>query len=203
MGVQSLGTKLSLALRISPDAHGALVSQVMAEGPAGKAGILLEDVITSVNGKPVGSERDLLAQSAGLPIGQIAQVTLLRDGREETLPVKVVEHPDDQKSHRASQTARAPRQPLGIDLAPLSPDVAAELKTKNLNGVVIAEVARDSAAQRAGLEPGDIIRAINHHAVGNVEELVEVIKREEGSTGLAFLVERDGETRFLVIDTWA
>ena len=206
LGVQPLSPKLREALQLPSNTQGALVAQVVPKGPAGSAGIQVEDVVTSINGKPIHSDRDLVSQAARLPVHEVAQVGVLRHGREVTFPVAIIEHPDDTKeAHVAPVGSLKPmnslQESLGIDVVPLSADVASELGTKDLHGVVVADVATNSAAQRAGLERGDIIRMVNDRKVKGLDEFVTTVKTEERGPGLAFLVERGGRTHFVSIDS--
>jgi serine protease Do len=205
LGVQALDSKLKLALQLPDATRGALVSEVLPKGPSGNAGIHVEDVVTAINGHPVMSDRDLRSQAAQLPVGKVAQLTVLHSGKQEMVPVTIAQQPDELAKHdhapAAASKEKREAQALGIELAPLSPEIAAELKTHNLQGVVIAEVATNSAADRAGLEPGDIIRTINNRKFSNVTEFIRMVKAYEHGPGLAFLVERHGQTSFVSIDT--
>ena len=206
LGVQSLKPKLKEALRLPADTKGALVAQVQPKSPAALAGIQVEDVITAINGKPILSDHDVLGQSARLPVGKVAQVSVLRKGALVVVPVNIVERPEEKKVSlkapvEAPKTTAALQDSLGIELAPLSADIASELQTKNLSGVVIGDVEPNSAAARAGLERGDIIRKVNNHNVSSLDEFVKVVQKEEHTQGLAFLVERGGSSHFVVLDT--
>jgi serine protease Do len=201
VGVQPLGPKLKLALQLPATTEGALVSEVLPDGPGAKAGLHIEDVVTSINGHPVVSDRDLRSQAAALPIGATAQVSVLRDGRETTLPVEIVAQPGEGAQPAAPVPVDTGEKPLGIELAPLSPEIAAELRTADLSGVVVAAVAENSAAQRAGLQRGDIIRTINNRKFSDVNEFVQLVKEDQRTSAVAFLIERQGQTRFVVLDT--
>ena len=76
-------------LRVYGASHGVFVEQVEPEGPADKAGVKPEDVITSINGKPVMRGQDLIDMVADTPVGQSLQVGLVRDKKPMTLTVTV------------------------------------------------------------------------------------------------------------------
>ncbi|CAN0424958.1 unnamed protein product, partial [Phaeothamnion confervicola] len=82
LGTQPLTPKLKTALKLPEGTKGALIAQVVGDGPAAAGGAQIQDVITSLNGRPVTSDRDLLAQAARLPVGKDAVITVLREGRE-------------------------------------------------------------------------------------------------------------------------
>ena len=204
LGAQSLTPKLRDALKVPADTKGAIISQVVTQGPASAAGARVQDVVTAINGQSVSSDRELLSRAARLPVGRDAELTILRDGHQMTLKVRVAERPDEQKvssQHELpTRPVRASQETLGVNLEPLDQRIAAQLRTEDLKGVVVADVAHGSVAQRAGLQPGDIIRKVNDKNVDNLEEFAQVLEKERQSSSLAFLVERQGTTRFMLIE---
>jgi serine protease Do len=204
LGAQPLTDELKSALGLSPDVQGALVGQLVPNGPAIKAGVQVQDIVTSLGGQPIRSDRDLLNTAANLPVGQKTQIVVLRAGKPLTLDFTVAERPDDPTAVRSGEQLKTERvvekqQALGMGISPLSEELANELKTDNLQGVVVAEVSRNSAAARAGLQEGDIIRQVNRYPINGVEDFVSKMKSERKGSNLALLVERKGASRFVVI----
>jgi serine protease Do len=76
--------------------HGVAIAEVVRSGPAGRAGVRPGDVVSAVNGKPVEDARALLRAIAAIAPGQVAQLTLRRQGRDIELPVTVGRRPNSE-----------------------------------------------------------------------------------------------------------
>jgi serine protease Do len=199
VGVQPLSTKLKSALGIPQDLKGALISSLVDGGPARKAGIKVQDIVVSVNGKKITSDRELLSEIARSPVGKEAELQIWRSGKMTSLRVPVAERPDDKVS-QSSDSAPADQKELGISIQRVTPEIATQLSATQPDGVVIVQVARNSPAARAGLQRGDIIRKINNVEVRTPEEFVAALKAQSGDS-FALLVERQGNTTFLTIES--
>jgi serine protease Do len=198
VGVQPISSPLRQALKIPKDVKGALISSLVSGGPAGKSGVKVQDVVTSINGKPIRSDRELLAEVARIPVGATAQIEVWRQGNLTRLQVPVVERPDDKVSLAPSANPDD-EQRLGLAVQPVTPEVAQQLHTTSPDGVVVVEVAGNSPAERAGIQPGDIIHKVNTTTVRDPQEFVAAVKGS-ASESLALLVERDGNTVFLTVE---
>jgi serine protease Do len=102
-------------------AHGALVAEPQADGPAARAGVESGDVITAVNGKDISDARELARTISGMPPGAPARLTVVRKGKEKTFNVTLGTLPDQSE---AKATAETPRErgttlpQLGLTIAP-------------------------------------------------------------------------------------
>lgn len=133
---------------------------IYPKGPAEKAGVKLGDVVLAVEGHDVDDAEALRFRLATLPVGGDAELMIFRSGTQKKLRVALVEAPEDPPR---DQRTLGGTQPLaGATLANLSPAVADELSlTGDWHGVVITQIGPDTIADRLGLEPGDIVLAIN------------------------------------------
>ena len=181
-----------------PDARGAVVSSVEPGGPADEAGFERYDVIRSINGEDVRDNRDLRLQVASLPPGSEIDVEILRDGRERDLSITLGEFPEeDQQTARSSS-----REGVlgGIEVEDLTPELARRLRLgPEVQGVVIARVARGSAAAEAGLEPGDVIEEVNREAIAGVSDY-RAAAREADADAALLLVHRRGASSLVVVE---
>ena len=172
--------------------QGALVGTVDPDGPAAKAGIQAGDVILSVNGQPVTEASDLPAQIAGLTPGASADVGVWRNGSRKNLSVTVGVMPG--ASEQAKAEPRAQPQPqqqqqharLGVAVRPLTPE---EQNEASLSSGLLVEQAQDAAAQ-AGIQPGDVILAVDGTPVTSVNQLRRMIAQAGDSVSLT--IQRDG-----------
>ncbi len=199
-GVQPMTNKLKTALNIPTDVRGGLISSLVSGGPAAKAGLKVQDVVTSVNGKPIRSDRELLAEVARAPVGKPADLEVWRGGSKRNVQVTVVERPDDQQVSQSQELPTGDPKLLGVSIRPLTPEIATQLSSSSSDGVVIIDVARNSPAARAGLQRGDIIHKINTTEVHTPDQFVNALKTQQGDS-FALLVERQGSTTFLTIES--
>jgi serine protease DegQ len=84
------------------------------------------------------------------------------------------------------------RGQIGIYPQDLTPDIASSLGIERSEGAVIAQVAAASAAERAGLEPGDVIVAVNETSVISVADLRRRIDQARAGDTLSLTVVRNG-----------
>lgn len=200
VGVQPMSNKLKAALNIPLDLKGGLVSSLVDGGPASKAGLKVQDVVVSLNGRPIRSDREFMAEVARSPVGRPADVEVWRSGSTRHINVTVVERPDDQQVSLSQELPRDDAKLLGISVRDLTPEIAQQLSSSASDGVVIMGVASDSPAARGKLQRGDIIHKINTVDVHTAAQFVEAWKAQQGDS-FVLLVERRGSTQFLTIES--
>jgi serine protease Do len=195
VGIQDLTAELAQYYGIK-DQKGVLVTQVFPGDPADKAGIMSKDVIIAVNGKPVGTSRELSSAVAGMPVGKEVPVKILRDGREQTVKVQLAERKDTEQTAKG---AVPETDELGIRAADLNPEVARRFGIdESEKGVLVAAVKAGSKADQAGLQQGDIVKEVNRVAVQSVNELKAEFAKAKPGDSVPFLVKR-GTTGFTVV----
>jgi serine protease Do len=168
--------------------EGVLVTEVVPGNPAEKAGIKARDIITAVDGEKVKSSRELTARAATLPVGETTKITLVRDGKERTVDVKVAKRPVT-----VADAGKAPVEKegeYGLQVTDLTPEMARRLKTNREAGVVVVGVRPDSKAAKAGLQQGDLILEVNRRNVSSTGELKQLLAESKGADSVALLVQR-------------
>jgi serine protease Do len=192
--VQPLTSDIARSLRID-DARGAIVSSVTPDGAGAKAGLKRGDVITAVNGRAVKDSNGLRNEVSQLMPGSDAKVTVLRDGKEQTLGVRLGElQParDDESSPRAAGAGGG----FGLSVQPLTRDTARELGVDVSSGVVVAAVDPSSRAADAGLREGDVIEEVDGVKVATPDALKTALGKS--STAPALLLVHRGEVTVYV-----
>jgi serine protease Do len=125
-------------------------------------------------------------------------VTVTRDGHEKTIDVTI----EKLKTQEASAEDKGGEGPIGLALAPLSPDSREQLGLDDsVQGVVVAKVAPDSRAADSGVQAGDVIEKIGNNSVKTPQEAVKLIKtaEKEKKEAVPLLVMRNGTTYYLAL----
>jgi serine protease Do len=173
--VQDAPAEVRRQLGEHPPAQGAVVTSVTPGSPAAGGGLRPADVITRMAGRPITGADDVVAAVGAEKIGARVPMTVVRDGRRQEVQVTLAETPGE-----------APAEPeqarVGLRLQTLTPTLARALGLdESLKGVVISEVVRGSPADRAGLQPGEVIREIDRKAVTSAGEAVATLRAAKGT----------------------
>jgi Do/DeqQ family serine protease len=154
--------------------RGVLVADVWPGGAAARAGLRSGDVIVAVAGQPVNDEGAVTYQFGARRIGESVPVTVLRDGREQTLTVRAEEAPNTPAADERTVTGRNPF--AGATVVNLSPAAADALGVDPFagQGVLVTRVAA-GFAQQAGFQPGDFVREVNGRQIRTVRELTAAL----------------------------
>jgi serine protease Do len=171
---------------------GALVSSVDPGGPAAKAGLQAGDVILGVNGNPVNDSTDLPSQIASMKPGTKATLEVWRDKSKKQMTVTLGSVSDTKvadNGHPATEQGR-----LGVAVRPLTPQ---ERSGSSLAHGLLVQQASGPAAS-AGIQPGDVILAVNGRPVTSVDQLRQVIAKAGNS--VALLIQRDNAQIFVPVD---
>jgi Do/DeqQ family serine protease len=181
VNIYSLTPDVARALGAPADVHGALVSQVVPGSAADKAGIKINDIITSVNGHPIKSNVELRNAIGLLRIGQQVEIGLLRDGKPQKVTALITQR-------STAETAEATEIHRGLEGADL-------VDADNNEGVRVRAVEPDSPAAQSQLRSNDLIVGVNRMRVRNLQELRAAAK---GADSLVLSVHR-GNAPLLVL----
>ena len=142
VSIQNVSPAIAKSLGLDPDhPEGALVASVSADTPAAKAGLKSGDVIVAAGSHPIHSAHDLPRVVAETPVGSKLDLTVERDGKNHTLVATIGAIPAKLASAEPGEGQRpsaTPSSALGMELAPLGPELRLELKiAKDVEGVVV------------------------------------------------------------------
>jgi serine protease Do len=194
--IQRLTPDMAELLNV-PGKKGALVADVLKDGPAEKAGIRSGDVVISFDGKNVESEHDLPQIVASTIPGKKVEVIVIRDGKEVKVPVSITEMEPEAEQKRAGGPDLS--KGLGLTVQNITPEIARHLNLENPKGVLVASVENGSPADDAGFREGDVIRAINRMAVKDSRDFEKKIAKVKEEKTVLFLVERGEGRIFLAV----
>jgi len=210
LGVQIQPVTPDVASAIGLDhPAGALVSQVTDGSPAAKAGIETGDVITGFGGQEIKDPKDLSRAVADVSPGVKETLDVWRKGKAMQISADVGRNADDQKTGSNGNEGRSPsaeqglRVPsLGLGLTDLTPDIRDQLNlANNQHGAVVARVNPDKAASAAGLQPGDLIVAVDQTPVKNARQANQAIAEagKSGKKSVLLLVDRGDAQIFVAV----
>ena len=208
LGVMIQPVTQDLASKLGVDARqGVLVADVKADTPAAKAGLKSGDVIVEYAGEPVASPRELQSVVERSKIGTKHKIVIVRDGKRLTLeatPLEAPEVADNAGNGPATAEKHEPSrfEKLGIEVQPLTADVAKQLKADADHGVVITDVREGSPADEQGLASGMIILEAERQPVKSIAELRSALDKA-GDKGVLLLVRTEQGTRFVVLKNTA
>jgi Do/DeqQ family serine protease len=153
---------------------GALVANVVSGSPAARAGLKLSDLIVAIEGQAVDDPNAFDYRFATRPLGGTAEIEIQRGGRSVKLSVPLETAPDGGRDEIVL-TTRSPFQ--GAKVANISPAVADELHLdSDTEGVVVTDIADDSAAAGVGFQKGDIIVSVNSQKIARTSDLEKVTR---------------------------
>jgi serine protease Do len=192
VAVQGLNQTLANSFGLKQP-QGALISSVDKDGPAAKAGLQPGDVITAVNGTAISDSSDLPTQIANLKPGTTADVTVWRDKASKDIKVTIGSFSDTKVASNDESSSQVQGR-LGVAVRPLTPQEKSGASVSH--GLLVQQAG--GAAASAGIQPGDVILAVNGRPVSNVDQLKQAVSQAGNS--LALLIQRDNAQIFVPVD---
>jgi serine protease Do len=194
MGVypQSVTVNLMKAFNLR-ERRGALVSDVVNDSPAAKAGLVAGDVILDFDGHSIKRADDLMWLVATTPAGKRVPMTVSHKGSSSKVEVTLLAAPEEPEHTQPPKITPAHKSPLGMTVSEISPGIARELGNPQLRGVVVMSVEPESPAVEAGLERGDIIMRVGEIAVTTLDDYARAVRGVAHGDMLRLLVKRDGK----------
>jgi S1-C subfamily serine protease len=198
--IQPVTSTLAASLGLK-DVRGVLVGGVNPGGPADHAGLKMGDVILKLNGRDMNDANEMRNAVAAMAPGTEVTVTVLRDGKQQNIAVRLGELTPESVRASQEQGGEGPQNAsrLGISIVPLTPDLARELGVRpGTQGVVIGSVDPSGPAAQAGLQSGDIIQQVNRQPVRSGDDVRRALQRS-GARPPLLVVNRGGQTLFVAV----
>jgi len=198
--IQEVDHSLAEALGMGQPS-GALVARVLDGSPAAKAGIKVGDVILRFDGHELHNSTELPPLVGATPVGNAADLSLLRDGNEISLKVILAALPsgDEVISTERPQSPSKPQlDRLGLQVEALDEAMRQELGVPDGQGVLIAR-AEEGAAQTAGIAAGDVILMIDGQRVSDPAQFASIVSELKSGRSVAVLLQRDQGPAFIAL----
>ncbi len=190
--MQSITDDMAKSLNLESK-DGVIVTEVMKDSPAESAGLKEGDVLKEFNGKKIEDAQQLPAMVAETPPGTKVKVGIIRDGKEQTVEVKLGEMPDEVTLAKTDIIGD-----LGLTVQDITEEIAKHMEIDDTKGVIVTGVESGSTADDAGIRERDIIRQVNRNRIESLNEFREALKKGSADDSVLFLVER-GERRMYVV----
>lgn len=194
VSIQDLTPDLATTLDIKQE-RGALVTEVLGNTPAEKAGLKRGDLIVEFGGKPVESAGMLRNLVANTQPGASVPVRIIREGKSETLTATVGEFqaPKEAKQEEFNNALR------GVQVQELTAEVRDRLEIpKEVRGVLVAGLRPESPAGRV-LRRGDVIQEINRTPITGMKEYEGVVSKIGQGESVLLLLYRSGRYIYVTV----
>ncbi len=200
--LQELTPGLREALDVK-DREGILVSDVVEDSPAEKAGIKPGDIIFKIDDLNIDDSGSLVDYVRKLDPGDKVRIHFLRDGKKKSETVKLEQR--DVDVHKILSAGKGEpwvtafnvsgRPRIGVVVQPMDEDLASYFDVKEDEGVLVVRVVEDSPAEEAGLKGGDVIVEVADEKVESAEDIREAVGDFEAGDEVAVRVVRKGDTK--------
>jgi serine protease Do len=206
------------ALKLKEE-HGAEITMVDQDAPAGKAGLQAHDVIISINGMSVESTAQLRRIIKETPSGRVVNLGISRDGQPLTIKVQLADR-HKSMAWEPKNDAEMPKIPpipslpdfdlpvsvvivrssqrSGLMVENISPQLGEFFGAKGGSGVLVRSVEKGSRGEKAGFHAGDVIVKVNGQSVRDTSDFSHVLRSTSGSSA-AVTVVRDRKEQNLTL----
>jgi serine protease Do len=174
---------------------GVLISDMVKNGPAARAGLKAGDVVLRFDGKSVKDAHALSRMVANTPPDTRVSIDIIRNGKESKEYVTLGTMPTQQGMQPTTEAT-----PLGLTVQDLTPDLAERLGLNSSEkGVVVSQVEPGSPSDEAGIRPGDLIKEVNRKEIDDVDAYNQVVSAGKKGENLLFLIRRGAGSIFVVV----
>jgi serine protease Do len=181
-------------------AMGGVVTQVEPDSPGAKAGLQIGDVITAIDGQKINDAGELQVIVGQKQPGTKVELTVLRNGKTENVPVTLDELGAKAGEENATPSGGQGKMHWGIGLGNLTPDVRDQLQVpREVHGALVEQVQPGSSADNAGLQQGDIILEVNRRKVQTASDVQQALSSVPKGQDALLLVWSNGGNTFRVL----
>ncbi|MGH7407544.1 MAG: PDZ domain-containing protein [Candidatus Methylomirabilales bacterium] len=183
IGIRDVGEDLSYDLSVKfgvLEGNGVLVAEALPDGPAEKVGLKSGDVIIQVGSQRVWEVKDLQRVVRHMAVGDEVTLVILRNGDRLSVPIRVARMPQEAADGLAAE-------PFGLIVRGFDAELAERLGLGRQGGIRVVVVERGSPAERAGLQPGDLLLNVDGRDLVTAADYAAAFREPAGSVTLRLL----------------
>ena len=192
--VQDLTPELAQAMHVA-NTTGAVVTQVVPDSPADKAGIQSGDIVTELDGQTVRNASDLRNRIGSMQPGQKVTLKIARNGQSQTVTVGLEQLKEGQEKAEGGKEQQASGKLQGVQLGEIP---SGHPLYGEVQGVLVEDLDPDSAAAQAGLQPGDVIVSVDQKPVHTPDQVYSIAQKA-GDKPLLLKVRRGPGALFIPV----
>jgi serine protease Do/serine protease DegQ len=181
VSIQPIDAAAAEALNATVDS-GALITEVVPNSAAEKAGLEVQDIIVEVDRKKIGSARELSNAIGLMSAGDEVSIRYIRNGKSRTVRAEL--------GQRVATITRGEDIHEGLAGAEFATNSVATSR----GGIEVTTVAADSPAAQRGLREGDLIVAVNRSAVRSISDLIGIASDNQ----ILFLLVQRGDRQLML-----
>jgi len=193
--IQDITPELAQSFDIQ-ETKGVIVADLVADGPAEKAGLKRGDVITRLNGREVENAHALSRMVASTAPNSTVTLQVIRDGKSREIKAVIGTMPAE-----GTETTPAKKESTwGLTVQNLTPELAQRFDwDPTEQGVVIASVQPGSPAAEARLRPGDLVKEVNRQKIQNLKDYNQALQKVKKGESLLLLIKRGDRTFYVAL----
>ena len=179
--------------------NGALVANVIDDGPADNAGIETGDVIVEFDGIKIQSVDHLRNNVSSSKPDKFYNLSLIRNGKKKSFRVKLAKMPNDDQLAISTQSESASE--LGIEVSSLNRMNRQEFDIKDKDtGVLVTQIFQNTPADNAGIRVGDLITRVGSRRCSSVKQFDDLVRNSKRRGMLMLHIKRDGNAQYVTLD---
>ena len=179
--------------------NGALVANVIDDGPADNAGIETGDVIVEFDGIKIQSVDHLRNNVSSSKPDKYYNLSLIRNGKKKSFRVKLAKMPNDDQLAMNTQSESASE--LGIEVSSLNRTNRQEFDIKDKDtGVLVTQIFQNTPADNAGIRVGDLITRVGSRRCSSVKQFDDLVRNSKRRGMLMLHIKRDGNAQYVTLD---
>ncbi|MCM8763787.1 MAG: DegQ family serine endoprotease [Candidatus Omnitrophica bacterium] len=179
---------------------GALVSSVMPDTPAEKAGLKEGDIILDFDNKPISDVKDLQQKVADSKVGSTVTLGVWRDKKKITLAIKIAERPQEESIAQKSEKQTGEQYWRGLKVEDITDQARRSLNINpGIKGVIVTDVEPGSPADQCEITPGTIIRKIDDTTISGLKDFQSLTSKIDKKSSVTLWIQQEGNNRFCVL----
>ena len=176
-----------------PEAKGAIITEMRdKESPAGKAGLIVGDILLEFDGQKIENAQDLITKVASTEPEKAVSISYYREVgtklEKQTATLKLAERPSNNKTYDIEPVRRklGPNDalPFGLTLAEITPQVTKIQGLEGQKGLLVKDISNESifieltnASGAIALKSGDVVQKINRVEAGNIKNFTDIANK--------------------------